>query len=93
MNIGKAIKDIRKAKGITQKELASLIDRSVNAVCDIEKGKSWPSMETVNRFAKALGVPQSYILLFSITEEDVPEDKRQIFKVLAEPLKKGLLND
>lgn len=92
MNIGKAIKEIRKAKGITQKELAELTGRSANAVCSIEKEISWPSMETINRFAKALGVPQSYILLFSITEEDVPENKRQIFKVLAEPLKKGLLN-
>lgn len=91
MNIGNAIKTIRKKRGLTQGQLSDEVGMSTNAICNIETAKAWPPVETLNKIANALNVPQSYILLFSIEEEDVPEDKRLLFRILAEPLKKGLL--
>ncbi len=36
----------------------------------------------------AIGIPVSWLLFSSITEEDVPEEKRAIFNALREPMMK-----
>ena len=68
MNIGQAIVTIRKARKMTQKELAERCGMSQNALVAIEKNRSQPPMETMKRLQEALGVPQSYILLYSIED-------------------------
>ena len=42
MELGSAIKVIRKEKGFTQKELASKCNISTNALCSIENNKKLP---------------------------------------------------
>lgn len=93
MNIGQAIVTIRKARKMTQKELAERCGMSQNALVNIEKNRSQPPMETMNRLQKALGVPQSYILLYSIEDCDIPEDKLKTAKHLLMPLKDYLLRE
>ena len=93
MNIGQAIVTIRKARGMTQKELAERCGMSQNALVSIEKNRSQPPMETMKRLQKALGVPQSYILLYSIEDCDIPEDKLRTAKYLLTPLREYLLKD
>ena len=73
MNLGNAIKTLRKQKKITQKQLAELSDISTNALCSIETGQSFPSMATIGKICSSLNVPESYLLLFSITEDDIPD--------------------
>lgn len=51
------IKAIRKHKGLTQAQLAELIGRSEDAVCNLERGVSLPSMETIQNLAEKLNVP------------------------------------
>ena len=92
MDIGKAIKELRRVKHITQKELASRCGITPNALCNIEKGNSFPSQSNIQKICEAMCIPSSYLLLFSITEEDVPEDKRIFFHQLCEPLKDGLVH-
>ena len=70
MDLGNAIKTLRKQKKITQKQLAELSDISTNALCSIETGQSFPSMATIGKICSSLNVPESYLLLFSITEDD-----------------------
>ena len=93
MNIGQAIVTIRKARKMTQKELAERCGMSQNALVTIEKDRSQPPMETMKRLQKALGVPQSYILLYSIEDCDIPEDKLKTAKHLLMPLKDYLLRE
>lgn len=93
MDIGSAIKTIRTRKKITQKDLALKCSISANALCSIEKNVSFPSKETINKICDALEIPVSYLLFFSITEDDVPKEKQSIFNVLKEPIQKILVDD
>lgn len=51
------IRTIRKRRGLTQDELAEKIDRTGDAVSQLERGKSLPSFETLERLAVALDIP------------------------------------
>ncbi|MBC7391524.1 MAG: helix-turn-helix transcriptional regulator [Opitutaceae bacterium] len=82
MEIGTSIKTIRKRKGISQKELADQCGISTNALCQIELNNTLPQKSTIKIICEKLGVPISYILYFSLTEEDVPEGKRKMFNSL-----------
>ena len=88
MNIGEAIKKMRASVGLSQKELAERAGISATAVCNIEKGHSFPSKETIKAICDAMDIPVSWLLFSSITEEDVPEEKRAIFNALREPMMK-----
>lgn len=91
MDIGSAIRLIRKEKGIRQNTLAQMCGLSTNAMCSIEKGLAFPSRETMEKICKSLDIPVSYLLFFSITEDDVPAEKRAAFLALRDPLKTVLL--
>lgn len=93
MDTGQAIKQLRKKRGLNQAELAERCGMSVNAICSLETGKSYPPMETVKTICKALDIPQSYFLLFSIDMNDVPERKRKLFKSILEPIKDYLMDE
>lgn len=51
------IREIRKRRGLTQEDLASLIDRSVDAVSNFERGVSLANYETLERLAVGLEIP------------------------------------
>lgn len=55
MKISESIKTIRKAKGLTQKDLADKIDRSLRMIQKYESGDVEPSIEVLNAIAKVLG--------------------------------------
>mgnify|MGYP000955034759 CR=1 FL=1 len=50
------IKDKREQLGISQKELAERAKMSQSFLCDIEQGRSKPSIDTALKIAKALDV-------------------------------------
>lgn len=60
--IGVAVRELRKAKGMNQASLAEVTGRSTDAISQIELGKRLPSLETLLSLAAALGVP-AYALL------------------------------
>lgn len=92
MDIGIAIKTLRKEKGMSQKDLAQMCNISVNALCQIEKNATFPHKSTLQKVCDALHIPISYILFFSISEEDIPEEKRALFKSLNPTIKSVLLD-
>jgi len=51
------IKTIRKRRGLTQDQLAERIGRTGDAISQLERGRSLPSFETLERLALALDVP------------------------------------
>ena len=52
--IGNRIRSCRKARGISQQDLALSIGRATSAVSNIERGLSFPSVETLINAADAL---------------------------------------
>ena len=50
------IKEKREELGITQKELAEKIGISQSFLCDIEQGRSKPSIDTAVKLADALDI-------------------------------------
>lgn len=91
MDIGNAIKTLRKNNGLSQKQLAEMCEISVNALCQIENDQTFPHKSTIKKICDALEVPTSYLLFFSITDEDVPADKRDFFNSLNPAIKSVLL--
>lgn len=80
MDLGNAIKILRKHRGISQKTLADMCGLSANAICGIEKNTSFPAKSTFDKICKALDMPSAYIFLFAITEDDIPESKRALYR-------------
>ncbi len=66
IELNKTLKRVREAKGLSQKELAGLIDMAQAQYSRIESGKTDPSFSTVTKIAKALGLNLSE--LFSADE-------------------------
>jgi transcriptional regulator with XRE-family HTH domain len=55
--VGQKIKKLRAVKGITQEKLAETAGISVDFLSLIERGRNAPSLESIEKIAKALGVP------------------------------------
>lgn len=93
MDVGLAIKTLRIKNGMTQTQLAERCGMSTNAVSIIETGKAFPPKATVEKLCQAFGIPQSYLMLATIEESDIPDEKRVLYRALLEPLRDELLND
>ena len=69
--IGNNIKRIRTQKGMTQKQLGDLLGISVQTVSAYESGRRRPKMESIERFAGALGV--QFSALFGLDDPKTPD--------------------
>ncbi len=65
-DLGEKIKTLRKQARFTLKLLAQKSNISSSYLCDIEKGRSSPSLETLKSIAAALKMPPSALLYGSI---------------------------
>ena len=54
--LGKNLKRIRKAKGITQGDIVRKLGLGRGFVSNIENGKANPTLSTITKIAKAIGV-------------------------------------
>lgn len=59
---GLAIKELRKAAGISQRELAERSGIAKQAITNIERGATLPTLRTLEKLAITLGVPPSEVL-------------------------------
>jgi len=59
---GERVKNRRTVLGLTQADLAEKIGIHRPDLSDIENGKHSPTLETVEKIAKALGVPPSCLV-------------------------------
>lgn len=93
MDIGQAIRELRKSQGMTQPQLAMRCGMSVNSVCMLETGKHFPSKCTIEKLCRAFGIPQSYFMLSTIEESDIPKEKRVLYRALLKPLRDELISN
>lgn len=56
------LKELRNDKNLTQKELSEKLGLSKNAVCEYEKGRAEPSIETLIELSKIFGVSVDYLV-------------------------------
>lgn len=56
IEIGQIIKDRRVYLGITQKDLAEIVDISLRSLVDIENGNGNPTIDQLNKILNALGL-------------------------------------
>ena len=82
---------IRKELKVSRVELAKRSDLSVTALYNIENNLSFPPKETIEKLCGSLHIPVSYLMLYSLTEDDVPDDKREFFKLAVGPVKAFLM--
>ncbi|MBQ3984511.1 MAG: helix-turn-helix transcriptional regulator [Bacteroidales bacterium] len=71
MNIGKAMRQLRKEADIKQNVLAKEIGISASALRALESGKSIPKQSTIDSFCRVLGVPKAFLTLVSIDPGDL----------------------
>lgn len=70
MKYGRAIRVARTAKDIKQKVLAERADINVNYLSLIEKEHRTPSIQMLEKIAKALEVPLPILMLLAADKED-----------------------
>ena len=92
MNIGNAIKDLRKQKGFKQTDFAARCGLSQSYLSSIEKGRKEPTLNILKQIANALSLPMPVLVFFSLDQDDIAESKQDAFKLL-EPSIKGLITD
>ncbi len=58
----KKLKELRIEKGLSQKELAKILKTNNSSVCDWERERSQPDLETLVDIAKYFNVSTDYLL-------------------------------
>ncbi len=87
MNIGTAIKSIRKKLAITQYELAERCDLSQTSLSQIETGVKRPSQKTITKVCAVLDIPESIIYIVAMQEADVPPSKKGVYELVYPSIK------
>lgn len=62
MRLADRLRQLRKERGLSQKELARRAQIANTTLCDIEAGRMEPSVRTLIRLARALGVDLNSLL-------------------------------
>lgn len=81
MDIGERIKKIREARGLSQKEVASIIKMDQSQYSKLEKDKTDPSVSTLTKVAKALGVQLSELFADDLLKDVNSYDKSIMEKI------------
>ncbi len=82
MNVGIAIRSIRRKIGITQYELAERCNISQTSLSQIENGIKRPSDRTIKKVCQVLDIPESVIYILGMQETDVPTSRKNVYDML-----------
>lgn len=86
-SLGATIARIRKNAKIQQGKFAKKIEVTQAYLSQIEKGKKNLSSTLLKKVSKELEVPASFIHLLSITEDEVHQERRHVWKLLNPSIK------
>jgi transcriptional regulator with XRE-family HTH domain len=81
MEIGERIKKLREARGLSQKEVASMIKMDQSQYSKLEKDKTDPSVSTLAKVAKALGTQLSELFADDLLRDVNSYDKSVMEKI------------
>ena len=80
MNLGLAIKTVRKKRKIKQTAFAKQVGISQVTVSYIETGRSIPSPQNLKAIARTLNVPIPFLYVLGAASTDVDRARRSVFK-------------
>jgi transcriptional regulator with XRE-family HTH domain len=92
MEIGNAVKAIRKKRNETQCNFAKQVGITQTYLSQVENGHKKPSMDVIEKIASATDTPLPILFWFGITEDDVESAKLDMFKLL-KPAIDGLIDN
>ncbi|MBR1747274.1 MAG: helix-turn-helix transcriptional regulator [Clostridia bacterium] len=78
------LREMRQEKGYTQRELAALLNLSNNMVCEYEKGRAEPTLETLKKLSEILECSADYLIGNSdylgtvLSHADLTDKERQL---------------
>jgi len=78
---GRCLREARRSRGLTQAQLAEMVDRSLDMIGRLERGELAPSFETIERLCGALNV-QAAELFAGQSALTMPQSK-QLSEALA----------
>jgi transcriptional regulator with XRE-family HTH domain len=81
VRIGKRIKELRKARGLSQERVAEMLDISTNYLSGIECGRENPTLDLLLRLAAALKVDVAALFSgawFGLTEAELRRKLRAL---------------
>jgi transcriptional regulator with XRE-family HTH domain len=92
--IGERISTLRRARGLTQNELAEKAGLDGRHVSRLETGKHFPSLDTLVAISEMLGVELQEFFLFSSveTESQMREALRELARQAPEPVLREVLS-
>lgn|SRR6185295_3194440 len=82
--VGKRIKRVRQRNGLTQDQFAEQVGLSSKYISGIERGVENPTMDTLFRLAKVLGVESYDLFLFGESDESEKVLRKGIEKMVRE---------
>jgi transcriptional regulator with XRE-family HTH domain len=88
MDIGRRLRELRAAAGLTQQALADRLHVSNRLVSHVENGRNFPSVEVLAAWADACGAD----LAFTATSR-LSEDDQALVDLLADVLRSGALDE
>ena len=88
MDLGTAIKNIRKTRGQTQIEFASSCGITQTYLSQIESNSKQPLLSTLEDISNRLNVPLPILFFLSLDENDINPEKKEAFELLNAPVKR-----
>ena len=93
MDYGKAVTIVRTAKGLSQKDLAVLIDKTPSYISRVEKNERTPSMEAINTICEKLGIPIALFMLLGKKYDEMNKYDKQLLDELGSELLRIITKD
>ena len=71
--IGNKIKQFRETKGLTQRQLGEMVNKSYSTICSLEKGKRNVTLKTLEDIASVLKIEVSEFLEYPLEQIERPD--------------------
>ena len=91
MELGRIIGLLIKRRQLTQVQVAERIGKSTTALSQIINGSYNPSPDTLSKLCEVLDIPLPVLYFLTISEKDIPEDKIELYRLLAPTIKEFLI--
>lgn len=92
--LGQRIKYFRKAKKLTQEQLAEIVSMEPNSISIIESGRNFPTLNSLEKIAKALDIELNILFRYNLNKtnsEIIDNINSELTKLNNEKLEKVLL--
>ncbi len=92
--LGQRIKYFRKAKKLTQEQLAEIVSMEPNSISIIESGRNFPTLNSLEKIAKALDIELNILFRYNSNKtnsEIIDNINSELTKLNNEKLEKVLL--